>query len=311
MWLINRLKQRNYQIGIALVVIAVILALWKPFVLTEGLQRAGLYTMIALPMALILGVVGIINLAHGDFMMLGAYLAYWFSVYTGADPSLAVVPALLAFFIIGALSYLSTIKYVLSAPELNQLLLTFGLGIVLNQMANMFWTSQPVKLSLDYVTASASIGSFRFGTFEFVYVAAAIVVVVALLSFLKRTRTGKAAQAVGQNAKGARLVGINVDRTYLVVFSISIAIVGAVGVLFSMRHSVFPLVGAPFTMKSFCLIAMAGIGNLTGILWVSLILGLSETLILSFKGYAGWADMVFFALIVIIILVKSYQRRIT
>ena len=83
------------------------------------------------------------------------------------------------------------------------------------------------------------------------------------------------------------------DRTYLIIFSISIALVGALGAIFMTRHSIFPLVGAPFTMKSFCLIAMAGIGNLMGILWCSLILGLAENFVLSFRGYAGWADILF------------------
>jgi branched-chain amino acid transport system permease protein len=121
---------------------------------------------------------------------------------------------------------------------------------------------------------------------------------------------GQSARAVGQNPRGARLVGINIDRTYLIVFSLSIAIIAIVGVLFSLRHSVFPLMGAPYTMKSFCLIAMAGIGNLTGILWFSVLLGVSEALITAIPGAAGWADLVFFALIVAAILIRSYRQRV-
>jgi branched-chain amino acid transport system permease protein len=306
----NKLKQRNTQIVILIAVIAITLAAWKPHVLIEGLQRACLYAVIALPMALILGIVGIINLAHGDFMMLGAYFAYFFSVYTGIDPLVAIIPAFLAFFLIGIATYRAIIKFVLGAPELNQLLLTFGLAMVLEQLANLIWTSRPVKLSLKYVSASATIGSFSFGTFEFVYIAAAIIVLIGLLFFLKRTDTGQAALAVGQNPRGAKLVGIHVDRTYLFIFSLSIALIGSIGAIFMTRHSIFPLVGAPFTMKSFCLIAMAGIGNLMGILWCSLILGLSENFVLSFRGYAGWADILFFALIVLVIIIRSHQRQV-
>jgi len=308
--LLSKLKQRNYQIAIACIIVAVILAIWKPSVLIYGSQRAGLYASIAIPMALILGVVGIINLAHGQFMMLGAYLAYWISVSTGADPLVAMVPVFLAMFVVGMLTYRGCIKYVLKAPELNQLLLTFGLAMILEQLANLLWTSQPVKAHVGYASASASIGSFTFGTFDFVNVAMAIAILIALLLFLKRTRTGQAALAVGQNPRGAKLVGINIDRTYLLIFSISIAIVGALGALFLTRHSIFPLVGGTYTLKSFCLVAMAGIGNLTGVLWCSLGLGLAEAFIMSFKGYGGWADMVFFALIIIVIIVRSYQRRV-
>jgi branched-chain amino acid transport system permease protein len=308
--LLGKLKQSNYQIAIITLVLTVLLASWKPHVLVEGLQRACLYAVIALPMALILGIVGIINLAHGDFMMLGAYFAYFLNVYTGMDPLVAIVPALLAFFLIGILSYRAIIKYVLGAPELNQLLLTFGMAMVMEQLANLIWTSRPIKLPLKYVSSSATVGSFTFGTYEFVYVAAVILVLSGLMLFLKRTGTGQAALAVGQNPRGAKLVGIHVDRTYLLIFSLSVALVGAIGAVFMTRHSIFPLVGAPFTMKSFCLIAMAGIGNLTGILWCSLILGLAENFVLSFRGYAGWADILFFALIVLVIMVRSRQRQV-
>jgi branched-chain amino acid transport system permease protein len=310
MKIFNKLKQRNTQIAILIAAFAIILAIWKPHVLIEGLQRGCLYAVIALPMALILGIVGIINLAHGDFMMLGAYFAYFLNVHLGMDPLVSIFPALLAFFFIGMVSYRAIIKYVLGSPELNQLLLTFGLAMVIEQLANFVWTSRPIKLPLTYVSSSATIGSFTFGTFEFVYVGAAIIVLTGLLLFLKRTSMGQAALAVGQNPRGAKLVGIHVDRTYLVIFSLSISLVGAIGAIFMTRHSIFPLVGAPFTMKSFCLIAMAGIGNLRGILWCSLILGLAENFVLSFRGYSGWADILFFALIVGVIIVRSHQRQV-
>jgi branched-chain amino acid transport system permease protein len=306
----TRPQRNTYTIILISILLAIALGIWKPHVLIEGIQRACLYALIALPMALILGIVGIINLAHGDFMMLGAYLAYLLNVYAGMDPLVAVFPTLIAFFLIGMAGYRVIIKYVLGSPELNQLLLTFGLAMILEQLANLIWTSRPIKVPLTYVSASATFGSFTFGTFEFIYIGAALLVLVGLLLFLKRTATGQAALAVGQNPRGAQLVGIHVERTYLFIFSLSIALIGAIGAIFMTRHSIFPLVGAPFTMKSFCLIAMAGIGNLTGILWCSLILGLAENFVLSFRGYAGWADILFFALIVGVIIIRSRQRQV-
>lgn len=306
----SKLRQRNYQIAIISVIVAVILALWNPSVLIYGVQRAGLYASIAIPMALVLGVVGILNIAHGDFMMIGAYLAYIMSVSCGVDPLFAIIPVFVAMFLVGILTYKVSIKHVLGATEFTQLLLFFGIAMILQQVANLLWTSEPIKLHVGYASASATIGSFSFGTFEFVFVGTAIIILIALLLFLKRTRAGRAALAVGQNPQGAKLVGINVDRAYLLVFCISVAIVAALGVPFLTRHSIFPLVGMAFTMKSFCLVAMAGIGNLTGVLWCSLGLGLAESFIMSFKGYGGWADIVFFALILIVIVVRSYQERV-
>lgn len=309
MVLLKRLYQKKYLMPLLALAVIIALVVWKPYVLVQGLQRGGLYALIALPMALILGIVGIINLAHGEFMMLGAYFAYWLSVHTGIDPLVAMIPALLAFFIIGAITYLATIKPVLKAPELNQLLLTFGLAMVLTEFANLMWTSQSRKLPLHYVYSSASIGSLTFGTFGFTYLLAAIAVLGGLLWFLRYTRTGQAALAVGQNPRGAKLVGIDVDRTYLLIFSLSIAMAGAIGALFLTGHSIFPGVGSPYTMKSFCLIAMAGVGNLSGILWMGLGLGTAEALVASFQGYGGWSDVVFFALLIAVIMAKSYRRH--
>jgi branched-chain amino acid transport system permease protein len=309
MTLLRKLRQRRYVIALVSMIPLVLLAVWKPYALIEGIQRGGIYSLIALPMALILGIVGIINLAHGEFMMLGAYFAYWVGVYTGLDPIVAIIPALAVFALLGAATYVLTIRRALKAPELNQLLLTFGLAMMAAQFANLMWTSRPLKPHLSYVYSSMKLGSLTFGTYAFVYTAAALVLLVGLLLFLRRTRLGKAALAVGQNPRGARLVGIDINRTYMLIFSVSIALVGAIGALFLTRHSVFPAVGSPFTMKSFCLIAMAGIGNLPGVVWGGFALGIAEAFVLSFRGYGGWADVVFFAVLVAVIMTRSYRRN--
>lgn len=307
----SKFKERNFLIGFVLIMAALILiGIYKPHVLIEGLQRSCLYALITLPMALLLGVVGIINLAHGDFMMLGAYFAYWLNVQLGMDPLVAVIPSLIVFFGFGIFCYFITFKHVIGAPELNQLLLGFGLSMVLGQGVNIIATNAPRKLSLDYVSASMDIGGFQFGTFEFIYVAGAIIVLVGFLLFLKKTRTGQAATAVGQNPRGAKVVGININWIYLFTFALSVAIIGAIGPVFGTRNTIFPEVGLAYTLKSFALIAVAGIGSLTGVLWVSLILGLSECLVLSSLEYAKWSEIIFFALIIGVIMYRSYQRQV-
>jgi len=302
-------RKRKALAWALLVVVAGLLAWWKPLALVEGVQRGGLYALIALPMALILGVVGIINLAHGEFLMLGAYLAFWLWYHLKFDPILAMIPALAAFAMLGAVTFSATVRRVLKAPELIQLLLTYGLALIGVEIANLLWTSRPYKPFLRYSFASATLGSLRFGAFPFVYTGAAIVVLLGLLLFLRRTRTGQAAAAVGQNPRGASLVGIDVNRTYLVVFSLAVALVGAVGGLYVTRHVVFPHAGSPYTMKSFCLIAMAGIGNLPGVFWSGLTLGVAESFVMSFRAAYGWADVVFFAVLVAVIMAKSYRIR--
>ncbi|PKL24328.1 MAG: branched-chain amino acid ABC transporter permease [Spirochaetae bacterium HGW-Spirochaetae-3] len=303
-------NKRNATLVVVLIIVAVAAILvWRPTVLINGIQAAGLYASIAIPMGLILGIVHIVNLAHGEFMMVAAYVTYMLCIATGIDPFLAMLPVALVTAVFGFVVYKLTIKQALKSPELNQLILTFGIGISLTQVANLIFTSQTRKISFDYVSASVDIGDLSFGVFKFVYIVIAVLMVVGLRLFLTRTTTGKAALAVGQNPRGAAIVGIDVDKTYGFVFALASALLGMMGAVFITTSSIFPAVGSPFTMKSFCLIAMAGIGNIPGILGASILLGVSENFLKAFRATRGWADIVFFVLIITVILGRSIKGK--
>jgi len=281
----------------------------KPTAVVYGIQRAGIYAAVALPMALILGIVHIVNLAHGEMMMVGAYLTYFLSRTFGLDPLVASIPTGIIMFFLGLLMFHISIKHTLKAPELNQLILTFGVAMVLSQTVNLIATSQPRKLSLDYVSASATFGEMSFGIYDFIFPLLALVFFALLILFLRKTRFGKAALAVGQNPRGAQIVGINVQLTYALIFAIASMLVGVFGSFFLTKFSIFPLVGGAYTMKSFCLVAMAGIGNLPMVAGASLILGLAESTIMSIPHGAGWAPMIFFILIIVVIFGRSLKAR--
>ena len=303
-------RKRKKAILLALGLAAVIaILLWKPTVLIYGLQSAGLYAAIAIPMGLILGIVHIVNLAHGEFMMVASYATYFACKALGMDPLFAIIPTAIVTALFGWLIFQLTIKRALKAPELNQLILTFGIAIVFSQAVNLIFTSQTYKMPLDYVSASMDIGDLTFGVWSFVFVALAIVYAYGLKFFLTRTTAGKAALAVGQNPRGAAIVGIDVNRTYGLVFALATALVGAMGALFLTKSAIFPGVGSPFTMKSFCLVAMAGVGNIPGILSASILLGISENFLRAFRGTREWADIVFFVLIIVVILSRSLKGR--
>jgi len=303
------LKRRTAILAALGAAAAVLILLWKPSVINNGLQQAGLYAAIAIPMGLVLGIVHIVNLAHGEFMMVAAYATYFACKALGMDPLLAILPAAAVTALFGYAVFRLTIRRALSAPELNQLILTFGLAIALTQAVNIIFTSQTYKIPLDYVSASVDIGDNTFPVWSYVFVAAAVLYAAGLKLFLTRTRTGKAALAVGQNPRGAAIVGIDVNRTYGVVFALALALVGAMGALFLTKSAIFPSVGSPYTMKSFCLVAVAGVGNVPGILGASLLLGLSEQLLRAFRGTRAWADIVFFVLIIAVILGRSVKGR--
>ncbi|MFZ5859476.1 MAG: branched-chain amino acid ABC transporter permease [Spirochaetota bacterium] len=303
------IKQRKAIIFAISIATAVVLILWKPTVLIYGLQAAGLYAAVAIPMGLVLGIVHIVNLSHGEFMMLASYATYTVCRALGVDPLIALIPAALVTAFFGWVVFQLTIRRALKAPELNQLILTFGLAIAFSQIINLIFTSQTYKLSLEYSSMSLDIGDLSFGVWSFVFVAVAVIYAVGLQMFLTKTRTGKAALAVGQNPKGAAIVGIDVYRTYGLVFALAIGLVGAMGALFLTKSAIFPGVGSPFTMKSFSLVAMAGIGNIPGILGASVLLGLAENFLRSFRGTRDWAEIVYFVLIIAVILSRSLKGK--
>lgn len=303
---VKRRKAIYLALGVA---VGVALILWKPTVLVYGLQTAGLYAAIAIPMGLVLGIVHIVNLAHGEFMMLASYATYFACKALGMDPLLAIIPTAIVTAIFGWVIFQLTIRRAIRAPELNQLILTFGIAIVFTQVVNLVFTSQTYKIPLDYVSASIDIGDLTFGTWSFVFIAVAIIYAYGLQLFLTKTTTGKAALAVGQNPRGAAIVGIDVNRIYGFVFALAVALVGGMGALFLTKSAIFPSVGSPFTMKSFCLVAMAGVGNIPGILASSILLGVSENFLRAFRGTRDWADIVFFVLIVVVIMSRSLKGR--
>jgi branched-chain amino acid transport system permease protein len=147
-----------------------------------------------------------------------------------------------------------------------------------------------------------------FGTYDFVFVALALASLFGLLWFLKKTRLGKAATAVGQNPQGARIVGIDVQGTYTIVFTISAVLLGIVGSFFMTKFSIFPTVGGAYTMRSFSLVAMAGIGNLPMVVISAVILGIAEAAIQAIPGGGSWAPLMFFGLIIFAILLRSFRE---
>ncbi|OPY87506.1 MAG: High-affinity branched-chain amino acid transport system permease protein LivH [Smithella sp. PtaU1.Bin162] len=307
----SKFKEKNFLIGLIITIVAIIVVgYYKPAVLIEGLQRSALYAIIALPMALLLGVVDVINLAHGDFMMLGAYFAYFLNVQFGMDPLVAIIPTIAVFFVFGLVVYFLTFKHAIGKTPLNQLLLGFGISYIFTEGITLIATNQPRKLTMDYVSASATIQGFTFGIYEFVYVIAAVVIFTGLQIFLKKTGTGQAAVAVGQNPRGAGIVGINIKWIYVLTFCISIALISAVGPMMGSRYTLFPHVGVAFTLKSFSLVAVGGMGSITGVVFAALILGMGETLVLSSLEYGKWAEIIYFALIIGVIMYRSHQRQV-
>jgi branched-chain amino acid transport system permease protein len=275
--------------------------------LVSGVLAAGLYALVSVGLALAIGVIGVVNFAHGEFFMVGAFLAYQLFVSLGFDPLLSLLFVAPALFVIGAVIYLSSIRFVLRAPELNQMLLTFGIAIVLQNLALVIWGGDPRSISgvpyrsVGYQVGGVSIGLVPLGSFVI-----SLVLVTGLYLMLARTSLGRAMRAVAQNRVGASLVGLEPDRIYLVAFALSALLAGIGGVMIAVIQSPTPTVGFNFTLKAFAIVVLAGLGNIRGIVWASLTVALSESLVATLVPNGdALRNAVFFAIIFIVLVARS------
>lgn len=266
--------------------------------LINGILVSGIYALAASGLALAFGVVKFLNLAHGDFLMLAAYFGIIVFGAYGLDPLLVTPVAFLLFFILGAIFYKALVKPVLKAGELNQLLLTFGLSILLQNLALLIFGGTIRTISVPYRTHTISFGGVNFGTVRLFILLLAIILLVGLYQVLQRTRVGRSIRAVSQEPEGAALVGIDSESIYLIALGIAIGFASVAGMMLSVIFYAEPMVGFNFTLKGLAVVVVAGLGNVYGVLWASLLLGISESLVgVYVPNGTGWSEAIFFIMI--------------
>lgn len=245
----------------------------------NGILLGGFYAVMMLGFSVIWGVMGVINLAHGEFLMVGAYLTWILNRQFGIDPFLALVVVLPAMFLLGYIFQRLLINRIIERPFLIALLVTYGLSVAMASTVKLIYKADPrvTETALTgfwNVSAGAGIPATKF-----YILVAALIMMTGLYLFLQYTRFGKSIRAAAQNKEAARMVGIEIDKVYAITFAICIALTGAAGALISPTTSIFPFMGAPLTLKAFAITAMSGLGNIPGALLGGIVLGLVENLI--------------------------------
>jgi branched-chain amino acid transport system permease protein len=280
---------------------------WPSFFqsLANGLLIAGLYAAVTLGLTLVLGVMGIVNFAHGELVMLGAYNTYWLFTLMGIDPLLSIGMSGLLLFFVGLFIYRFAIRPILKDPPLNQLLLTLGISIFLQNMAMIFWKTDSRSVITSYSGMSLHLGIVHIGFTRLITFLIAVILTILLVLFLYKARAGRAMRAVSENNTASWLIGINVQKTYLLAFGVASALAGASGALISTIMYTFPMVGFKLSLKAFCILILGGLGNIPGALFGSLILGLTESFVGTYvpEG-SGWAEGISFMLIIVVLLIK-------
>ena len=272
---------------------------------TSGVLLGGLYGLIALGMTLIFGVMRIINLAHGEFLMIGMYVSYILFTKFGVDPYLSIVVSVPLLFVmgIGIQRFLLMPLIKAKAPGENQILMTAGIGLVLTNAALLIFSPNYFTVLTTYSNATASIGKISVSLpllWDFLI---CFGITGILYLFIMKTDTGCSIRAVAQNIDSARLMGINIDRIMIITFGVGAALVGAAGTLFMPIFYVFPAIGELFTLKAFIVTVLGGMGSALGALVGGVTLGIVEQIGASYISMA-LKDALGFVIFVLVLIFR-------
>lgn len=246
--------------------------------LLTGILIGGVYALIAAGLTLVFGVMGIVNFAHGEFVMLGMYGVYMAVKWLDIDPYLALPLVAVEMVVISAILYRVLIVRVEEKAHSQQILLTLGLSIVLTNGAMMIWG--PNYLTIKSPTAIKSLSAFGIylSLGWLIAFACAVALTVILYLILHRTDLGKMIRAVSQNRDAAVLMGINTRFVYTVAFCMSAVVAGIGGALISNIYYISPGIGSQFILIAFVVVVLGGMGNFWGAFWGGLIIGVSESI---------------------------------
>lgn len=272
--------------------------------LVAGILKGGLYALIGIGMTLIMGVMGIINLAHGQLMMVAMYVTFVLFHYMAIDPYIALVVSVPSLFLLGVVIQ----KYLLNPlmkvdsilPE-NQVLMTVGIGMVLTEIMRFIFTSNYVSVRTSYSGTAWHAGGISFSVALSVAFVIAVALTIALFWFLIKTDLGRSIRAVAQDGDAAQLMGINAARIKVITMGLGSGLVAAAGTLLLPIYYLFPDIGGPFTRRAFVITILGGLGSTVGAIFGGVTLGLAEAFGATYIGmeYEDMIGLVIFVLVLI------------
>lgn len=255
-----------------------------------GLLIGGLYGLAAAGLSLVFGVLKVLNVAHGELIMLGGYGAFWLFALAGVDPFTSLTLVLPVAFLAGLILYAGLFRYVVRAPEevriKNSLLIGFGLALAVDALAVRLWTADERSITTPYAGAVITVGPLVIPLIRLATLAVALLLIGVLHLLLARWRWGRAIRAAAEDWEAAMLTGIDVRRAYVLAFALGTALAGAAGTLVSVGYSISPSIGLEWTLKALIVVVLAGLGSMIGTFVAGLMLGLAEALSAAVVGGA-------------------------
>jgi len=268
-----------------------------------GLLIGGTYALLASGLTLIFGVMGVINIAHGSFLILAAFITYTIWTATGLDPLASVLLTTPMMFVFGWLLYRGTVEHVRGAHVSSSVLLTFALALVIEGGMGLIWGNTSHSVRPSYVNSSFTIGELFLPKAQVYGGALAIVVLAALYVILTRTWLGRAIRASAVNPSGAALVGVNVSAVAALTFGVGVAAAGAGGSIVSVLYPFLPGSHYQWIARLLGIIVLGGMGSLPGAVVGALLLGIAETMTVTYVSPA-WATAVPYLFIFVVLLVR-------
>jgi branched-chain amino acid transport system permease protein len=274
-----------------------------PQLLVSTILLAGVYALIAVGLTLIFGVMRVVNFAHGEFLMLGMYLAFWAFALLRLDPYLTLVVSLPLAFAVGWLSYRVIMRPIVHASHNAQVFTTVGMSIALQNLALVLFAADARFLRTDYYAVVVRVAGAAFNVAQIVAFVVAAALTAALFAFMRWSYTGKVMRATAQDRQASALMGIDTDRVYAITWAVGIACVGAAGVLLAPIYPVYPTAGLQFVLIAYVAVVLGGLGDMLGALIAALVVATVEV----FGSYligTAWKESLYLVLFIAILVVR-------
>ena len=269
----------------------------------DGILLGILFALIAYGMALQWGVMKIINIAQGELVILGGYIAYF--MYTaGIHPAFGVIVSPIIMYFVGLLLYKTVINRIVDRDLFISILATFGISILAQQLMNIIFGADVVVAQSDFGTTLLFDNSVTLPNAKIFSALVSIIFAIILVIFMKKSKLGRAIRATAQNARAAKILGVDTEKVYSAIFGINAALCGIAGALIAITFTLHPYIGLPYTVRSFMIVIIAGLGNLPGVALSGMGLGVFE----EFADYILGTEFRIGATFLLLVLILVYKR---
>ena len=274
-----------------------------PQLIVSTVLLGGIYALIAVGLTLIFGVMRVVNFAHGEFLMLAMYGAFFAFSLLHFDPYFTLVVSVPLFFAVGWVSYRVVMRPVIHASHNVQVFTTVGLSIALQNVALVLWTADARFVRTEYYSVVVRLAGAVLNLAQLVAFAVAVVFTAALFAFMRWSYTGKVMRATAQDRDASALMGIDTDRIYALTWAVGITCVGAAGVLLSPIYPVYPTAGLQFVLIAYVAVVLGGLGDMVGALIAALVVAAVEVAGSYVIGTA-WKEVLYLLLFIAVLIVR-------